>query len=98
MYTSIGPNGVVRCDDLIGVFDLDNVTWSHRTRKSLAVCEAQGCVTAVGEDLPRTMVLCMPRSARRRRNKTGEHAPKMRVYLTQLSVSTVKKHVESGQI
>ena len=53
MYVSIGPGAVVRRGDLVGVFDLDNATWSHRTRKSLAVCEREGRVIAVGDDLPR---------------------------------------------
>ena len=56
MYVSIGPGAVVRRGDLVGVFDLDNTTWSHRTRKSLAVCEREGRVIAVGDDLPRRCV------------------------------------------
>ena len=58
MYVSIGPGAVVRRGDLVGVFDLDNTTWSHRTRKSLAVCEREGRVIAVGDDLPRALLLC----------------------------------------
>ena len=48
MYVAIGPTAAVRRRDIVGIFDLDNVTWSHRTRKSLAVCEKQGCVVSVG--------------------------------------------------
>ena len=69
MYVSIGPGAVVRRGDLVGVFDLDNTTWSHRTRKSLAVCEREGRVIAVGDDLPRALVLCSERSRSGRRRK-----------------------------
>ena len=86
MYVSIGPGAVVRRGDLVGVFDLDNTTWSHRTRKSLAVCEREGRVIAVGDDLPRALLLC------------SEHDSRAVVYLTQLSVQTLEKRVQSERI
>ena len=98
MYVSIGPNAVVRRDEMIGVFDMDNATWSARTRKSMTVCEREGRVVSVGEDLPRAIVVCSPaKRERQRRRRTGERR-KGTLYLTQLSAQTIEKRVESEQI
>ncbi len=99
MYVSIGPAAVVRRRDIIGIFDLDNATWSHRTRKSLAVCEKQGAVVTVGGDLPRSLLVCSPRERPgAKRRKKSEHAPMHTVYITQLSTATLQKRLESEQI
>ena len=99
MYVSIGPGAVARRRDIVGIFDLDNATWSHRTRKSLAVCEQKGTVISVGEDIPRALVVCSaPTNIREKRRKKAEHAPNAVIYITQLSVQTLQKHVESEQI
>lgn len=57
MYLHLGQNVMVRTKDVVGVFDLDNTTWSFRTRRFLERAEQDGRVTAVGEDLPRSFVL-----------------------------------------
>ena len=99
MYVSIGPGAVVRRKDIVGIFDLDNTTWSHRTRKSLAVCEQNGAVVPVGDDLPRALVVCSEkRNIREKRRKKSEHAPCAVVYMTQLSAQRIQKRVESEQI
>ena len=48
-------------DAIIGIFDLDNTTWSFRTRRFLERAEQEGRVTAVGDDLPRSFVLVRER-------------------------------------
>ena len=57
MYLHLGQNIMVRNQDVIGIFDLDNTTWSFRTRRFLERAEQEGRVTAVGDDLPRSFVL-----------------------------------------
>lgn len=57
MYLHLGQNVMLRYGDVIGVFDLDNTTWSFRTRRFLEQAEREGRVVAVGEDLPRSFVL-----------------------------------------
>ena len=57
MYLHLGQNVMVRSQDVIGVFDLDNTTWSFRTRRFLERAEREGRVVAVGDDLPRSFVL-----------------------------------------
>ena len=57
MYLHLGQNVMIRNQDVIGVFDMDNTTWSFRTRRFLERAEQEGRVTAVGDDLPRSFVL-----------------------------------------
>ena len=57
MYLHLGQNVMIRNQDIIGVFDLDNTTWSFRTRRFLEQAEREGRVVAVGDDLPRSFVL-----------------------------------------
>lgn len=81
MYLHLGQSAVVQKADIIGIFDLDNATWSHRTRAFLERAEREGRVAALGDDLPRSFVLCSGRA--------GE-----RVYLTQLSAAVLKGRAE----
>lgn len=64
MYLHLGQNVMIPLNEIIGIFDLDNTTWSHRTRRFLEQAEAGGQVTVVGDDLPRSFLLC--------RGKNGE--------------------------
>ena len=65
MYLHLGQNIMAAGRDIIGIFDLDNTTWSFRTRRFLEKAEREGRVTALGDDLPRSFVLA-ERSAIRR--------------------------------
>ncbi len=61
MYLHLGQGVMVRDRDMIGIFDLDNTTWSFRTRRLLDRAEREGRVTAVGDDLPRSFVVVQER-------------------------------------
>lgn len=80
MYLPIGETFSVRADSIIGIFDLDNATWSRHTRQFLRQAEEQGQVIAATEDLPRAFVL------------TREFSMD-RVYLTQVSSGTLEKRL-----
>ena len=86
MYLHLGQNVMVRNQDVVGVFDLDNTTWSFRTRRFLEQAEREGRVVTVGGDLPRSFVL------------TQEENGPPTVYITQVSPSTLQKRAESGAI
>ncbi len=47
----------------MAVFDLDNVTTGRKTREFLAAAEREGMVIPVGEDLPKSLVVCAPRGS-----------------------------------
>ena len=78
MYLHIGQSVVVPTEDVLGVFDLDNTTWSHRTRSFLERAEKEGRVVNAAAGLPRSFVLCQ---------KAGESA---QVYLSPLSPAVLK--------
>ena len=86
MYLFLGQNLVVRKDDLIGIFDMENTTGSTHTRKFLKLCEDAGEVVDVSTDLPRVFALCAS-------EEEGE-----RVYLSQLSSQTLAKRWEENRI
>lgn len=80
MYLHLGQAVVVPEKDILGIFDLDNASWSHRTRAFLERAEDEGRVAMAGADLPRSFVLC------------GDGT----VYLSQLSSATLRSRVENG--
>ena len=82
MYLHLGQNIMVPHDAIIGVFDLDNTTWSFRTRRFLERAEKEGRAVTVGDDLPRSFVLA--------REGEGPAA----VYITQLTPATLQRRVE----
>lgn len=86
MYLHLGQSVMVPEAAVVGVFDLDNTTWSFRTRRFLEQAEREGRVVAVGDDLPRSFVL----------TQEGDKPPV--AYITQLTPATLQKRAESGAI
>ena len=84
MYLHLGQAVVVPERDIIGIFDLDNASWSPRTRRFLERAEKEGRVVIAASDLPKSFVL------RQKRDKTSL------VYLSQLSSATLKGRAEGG--
>ncbi len=84
MYLHLGQSVMVPEDAVIGIFDLDNTSWSFRTRRFLERMEADGRVVTVGDDLPRSFVLCQ------------EGDSPSAVYITQLNTATLLRRAESG--
>lgn len=77
MYLHLGQNVMVRHEDVIGIFDLDNTTWSFRTRRFLERAEREGRVISLGDDLPRSFVLIR------------EGAGSSTIYITPLSAAAL---------
>ncbi len=82
MYLHLGQAVVVPKKDVIGVFDLDNASWSPRTRRFLEKAEKEGRVVNAASDLPKSFVL--------RQRGDGSSV----VYLSQLSSATLKGRAE----
>lgn len=80
MYLSIGGGFVVRCRDIVAVFDMDNATYSRISRDALSLAEKRGEVINAAEDIPRTFIVC-------------EEGGKRRVYLSGLSGSALKRRM-----
>ena len=78
MYISIGADFAVRDRSVIGIFDLDNASWSKHTRLFLREAEQQGEVVSITADLPKSFVLT-------------EEFGLNRVYLTQFNTTALIK-------
>lgn len=84
MYLHLGQSVVVPFRDVIGIFDLDNTTSSHRTRAFLERAEREGELVDVSMDVPKSFVLCQ--------SELGTM-----VYLSQLSSATLLRRAENNQ-
>jgi len=82
MYLHLGQNVVVPESDVIGIFDLDNTTSSHITRKFLSDAERAGSVINVSDELPRSFVV-------------SGNDKEITVHLSQLSPQTLNKRTET---
>ena len=80
MYLSIGGDMAVRDRAVIGIFDLDNTTYSKRTRELLRRAEELGGVVDVSGELPKSFVLT-------------EEFGMERVYLTQFNAAALEKRL-----
>lgn len=84
MYLHLGQNEIVPTSRVIGIFDLDKCSTSHRTRDFLAAAEREGVVLDVSGDLPKSFVVC-------------DHPyHEQIIYLSQLNPSTLRSRAESG--
>ncbi len=83
MYLHIGQSVVIPMDDILGIFDLDNASYSHKTRDFLKQAEKKGNIINIADDLPKSFLLCQ--------NKNNE----IKVYLSQLSSATLLKRADS---
>lgn len=84
MYLHLGQSVVVHQKDILGIFDLDNTSYSFRTRKFLEQAEKEGRMVTVTDDLPKSFVLCQ--------GKDGKPI----VYLSQLSSATLRGRAENN--
>ena len=83
MYLHLGNDVVVRKEDILGIFDLDNTSQSVITRKYLSAAEKSGAVVnAAGLELPKSFVVC---------SRDG----KQTIYLSQLNSSTLRGRSDS---
>ena len=79
MYIHLDLGVVVREDDVIGIFDLENTTVSKTTRDFLKRAEDENLVEDVCYDLPRSIVVCR------------DFVCGQRVYITQIAPATLLK-------
>ncbi len=86
MYLHLGQGVVISEREIVGIFDLDNASWSPRTRRFLERAEKEGRVVNAASDLPKSFVL--------RKKRDGI----TKVYLSQLSSGTLKGRAEGGWI
>lgn len=78
MYIHLGQETVIKANELIGIFDLENTTVSKNTRSFLAKAEKRGEVVNVTYELPKSFII----TSNKKENK---------VYISQISSSTLYK-------
>lgn len=81
MYLHLGQDTVVRKEDILGIFDLDNSSHSIITRGFLKKAEDDGRIMDISGELPRSFVVVTDK--------------KSAIYLSQISSSTLLKRFES---
>ena len=85
-YLHIGKNVMVSRRRIIGVFDLDITSQSHRTRDYLNRAERGGDGVNVSEELPKSFVACAK----------PHNKEKQTVFISQLSSQTLLRRSETG--
>lgn len=78
MYIDIGMDLAVRESQVLGVFDLDNTSWSKRTREFLSRAQESGQLIEATDELPKSFVLTQ---------EYGEN----RVYLTKYNAAVLAR-------
>ena len=58
MYLYMGGEAAVESRDIVGIFDLDNTSWSIHTRNYLSRAERSGKLRNAAEDIPKSFVVC----------------------------------------
>ncbi len=81
MYIYLGTDTVVMSKEIIGVFDIDAVTISKKTRNFLKEAQQQNIVTNVSYELPKSFVVC-------------EQKGDKKVFITGINSSTIRKRTE----
>lgn len=85
MYVHIGQDYMVPVRSIVCIFDMDTATASGRTRRLLERLTREGRVVDLGDDLPKSAVLCM--------GALGEI-----LYISQISSRTLQKRAEEGKL
>ena len=83
MYLEIGNDLLVQSRSVIGIFDLDNTSWSKRTRTFLETEQENGELIDAAEELPKSFVLTQEFGAQR-------------VYLTKYNTAVLMKRLETA--
>ena len=78
MYLHIGNEQILRKEDIIGIFDIENASVSKFTKEFLSRSQQGGQVVSVTADLPKSIIVW---------ERNGER----RLYLSQLAPATLRK-------
>ncbi len=82
MYLHAGNNKIIREKDIIGIFDMDNSTVSHITRKYLSQAEKEERLHSASDEIPKSFIVYK------------EHG-KIKVCISQISSSSLVGRTET---
>lgn len=81
MYLHLGADCTIKKSSIIGIFDIENTSVSKDTKDYLNSVSKKGKVIYITNELPKSFIIC----------KENE---KQTVYISQISVSTLKKRLK----
>ena len=81
MYLHLGGDTVIRTENVVGIFDLENSSVSRHTKNYLSKVTKDKKVVNVSFELPKSFIVCL---------EDGEE----RVYISQISTSTLIKRLD----
>ena len=84
MYLELGGDLLVQSRAVLCIFDLDNTSWSKRTRIFLETAQKNGELIDAAEELPKSFVLTQEFGAQR-------------VYLTKYNAAVLMKRLEAAR-
>lgn len=58
LYLYLNENKVIKSQNIIGIFDLDNTTVSKKTRDFLQKSQKKDKISTVDDELPKSFLLC----------------------------------------
>ena len=58
MYVYLGGDAALEESRIVGLFEMDNTSWSYLTREFLSRAEREGRIRTAAEDIPRSFTLC----------------------------------------
>ena len=84
MYLELGNDLLIQSRSVVGIFDLDNTSWSKRTRAFLEAAQEDGELIDAAEELPKSFVLTQEFGAQR-------------IHLTKYNAAVLMKRLESAR-
>ncbi len=82
MFLHLGNDAVIRMDEIVAVFDMDNTTVARQSRSFLANAQKVGEVVDICDDLPKSYIVT-------------QSDGKVKVYISSVSSRTIAKRAKS---
>ena len=82
MYLHLGNDTVIKQEDVIGIFDLENSSISRHTRNFLRKAEQKKKVFTVSYELPKSFIVCNKKKSKNEK-----------IYISQISTTTLLKRI-----
>jgi hypothetical protein len=98
MFLHIGRDRIVNYNDIIGIFDIETATVSKITREYLSSAPDKELIS-VTDELPKSFIVCAQKSPRRKSGLKPKNQDNttLKVYISQISSSTLKKRLEIAE-
>ena len=81
MYLHLGGDTVIKTENIVGIFDLENASISRHTKKYLTAVQKSSKVVNVSMELPKSFIVCF---------ENGIET----VFISQISTSTLIKRLD----